>query len=106
MVKPRWPLHALWIDLHEQIKSVNSVGIYREVDAGAILNERMMRIAISVYGYLKRIAAVHCIQHGEPFASKNEAMQRLQLLLARVHDPVTWKTDVEKRVDLIRLGQW
>jgi hypothetical protein len=104
--RSRWQLHPLWLDLHEQIKTLNAQGIYREVDAGAAMDERLMRIAISVQGYLKRIAAVHAVQNGERFAGKEVAMKRLQQLLARVHDPLTWKADVEKRIDLIRLGQW
>jgi hypothetical protein len=104
--RSRWLLHPLWLDLQQQIATLNAEGVYREVDAGAILNERMMRMALSVYGYLKRIAAVHCIQHDEPFATTDEALRRLQQMLSRVHDPLTWRTDVEKRIDLIRLGQW
>jgi len=104
--RSRWPLHALWLDLHEQIKAFNSNGIYREVDAAALLNERLMRIGISMYGYLKRIAAVQGVQRGDSFVGLSAAKVRLDMLLAQVHDPVTWKVDVEKRIDAIRLGQW
>ncbi len=104
--RSRWPLHSLWITLHEHIRALNSQGIHREIDAEALLNVRMMRMAVSVYGYLKRIGAVHSIQHGESFTGMDEAMRRLQQLMVKVHDPLTWKHDVEKRIDLIRLGQW
>ena len=104
--RSRWPLHPLWVDLQEHIRTLSAQGVYREIDPAVLLNERMMRMAISVYGYLKRVAAVHCIQHGEAFATKDDALQRLEHLIARVHDPLTWKMDVAKRVDLIRLGQW
>jgi hypothetical protein len=104
--RSRWPLHPLWLDVQSQIETLNSQGIYREVDAASLLNERMTRMGISIYGYLKRIAAVHGVQHGEPFVGMTEAMKRLQIVLAKVHDPMTWKHDVEKRIDLIRLGQW
>lgn len=104
--RSRWPLHPLWLDLQEQIKTLECQGVYREIDPAAILNERLMRIAISMYGYMKRIAAVHCIQHGEEMISSTEAMKRLELLIAKVHEPLTWQTDVSKRIDAIRLGQW
>lgn len=104
--RSRWSLHPLWLDLQEQIKTLECQGVYREIDPAAILNERLMRIAISMYGYLKRIAAVHCIQHGETMISNAEALRRLDNLIAKVHEPLTWKTDVTKRIDSIRLGQW
>lgn len=104
--RSRWPLHPLWIDLQEQINKLENQGVYREIDQQAILNERLMRMAISMYGYLKRIAAVHCIQTGEPMITDAEAMQRLENLISRVHEPMTWHTDVTKRIDSIRLGQW
>lgn len=104
--RSRWLQHPLWIDLQEQIRTLECQGVYREIDQAAILNERLMRIAISMYGYLKRIAAVHCIQHGEDMISNAAALNRLENLITRVHDPLTWKTDVTKRIDSIRLGQW
>lgn len=104
--RSRWPLHPLWIDLQEQINKLENQGVYREIDQQAILNERLMRMAISMYGYLKRIAAVHCIQTGEPMITDSEAMQRLKNLISRVHEPMTWRTDVTKRIDSIRLGEW
>ncbi len=104
--RSRWPLHPLWMELHEHIKTLNAQGGTHEIDAELLLNVRMMQMAVSVYGYLKRIAAVHGVQHGEAFVGTTDAMKRLQLLLAKVHDPLTWKADVEKRIDLIRLGQW
>ncbi|HNB02288.1 MAG TPA: hypothetical protein PLK61_10815 [Nitrosomonas sp.] len=104
--RSRWPLHPLWIDLQEQIDKLENQGIYREIDQQAILNERLMRMAISMYGYLKRIAAVHCLQTGQPMITDAEAMQRLENLISRVHEPMAWQADVVKRMDSIRLGQW
>ena len=34
---------------------MDGLGIVKELDPAALLEEREMRIAISVYGYLKRI---------------------------------------------------
>lgn len=104
--RSRWPLHPLWLDLQQQISKLEHQGVYREIDQAAILNERLMRITISMYGYLKRIAAVHCLQTGQPMITDAEAMQRLEKLITKVHEPMTWQTDVTKRIDSIRLGQW
>lgn len=104
--RSRWPLHSLWIDLQKQIDKLENQGVYRNIDQQAILNERLMRITISMYGYLKRIAAVHCLQTGESMITDAEAIQRLENLIARVHEPMTWQADVTKRIDSIRLGQW
>ncbi len=102
--RSRWPLHSLWLDLQAQIKKLECQGVYRDIDQQAILNERLMRITISMYGYLKRIAAVHCLQTGESMITDAEAMSRLEKLIAKVHEPMTWKNDVTKRIDSIRLG--
>ena len=40
---------------------MDGLGIVKELDPAALLEEREMRIAISVYGYLKRIGAIHGI---------------------------------------------
>ncbi len=104
--RSRWPSHPLWLDLQAQIEELSCTGVYREIDQQAMLNERLMRITISMYGYLKRIAAIHCLQTGEDMISDAEAMGRLENLIARVHEPMTWRNDVSKRMDSIRLGQW
>jgi hypothetical protein len=43
--------------------------------------------------------------HGKAMVSNTEALQHLQGLLFHIHDPLTWKTDVQKRIDAIRLGK-
>jgi hypothetical protein len=104
--RSRWPLHPLWQSLQDHIGTLQAQGVYREFDREELLNARLMRIAISIQGYLKRIAAVECVLHDTPMLTNTEALKYLQGLLFRVHDPLTWKTDVQKRIDSIRLGQW
>jgi len=60
--RSRWPLHPLWQDIQQKIDILSSLPAHESIDADASLNERMMSMAISVYGYLKRVAAVSCIQ--------------------------------------------
>ena len=104
--RSRWPMHPLWVSLQTHIDTLEAQGVYREINRPELLNARLMRIAISVQGYLKRIAAVDCVLHGKPMESNTDALRSLEYLLRKVHDPLTWKTDVRKRVDEINLGQW
>ncbi len=71
--RSRWPLHPLWIDLQERIKAMPGLGIYREIEASAAIDERLTRIAISMYGYLKRVGAIYRIKPGKDFVSREQA---------------------------------
>ncbi len=104
--RSRWPLHPLWASLQAHIGALQAQGVYREIDRQELLNARLMRIAISIQGYLKRVAAVECVLHDRQMLTNSEALKHLEGLLVRVHDPLTWKTDVRKRIDSIKLGQW
>lgn len=103
--RSRWPLHQLWLDLQERIRQFNCVGIWREVDSKEALEERLVRLGISVYGYLKRIAALRSVQHNLDPMPMTTAQSELMEMLRIVHDPMTWHSDVEDRMKLIRLGQ-
>lgn len=102
--RSRWPLHPLWVDLLAQIERLDGLGVYREVDPQMVLEERLTRIAISLYGYAKRVAAIECLRGGHAFLSLDESVTKIERLLQRVHDASTWRTDVEKRVTEMRLG--
>ncbi|WP_217703467.1 MULTISPECIES: hypothetical protein [Oxalobacteraceae] len=104
--RSRWPLNPLWQSLQAHIGTLQAQGVYREYDREEMLNARLMRIAIAIQGYLKRIAAVECVLHDKPMLTNKEAFKHLEGLLFNVHDPLTWKTDVRKRIDSIKLGQW
>jgi hypothetical protein len=104
--RSRWPMHPLWIDLAKRIRSMESQGVYRIIDDKEALNQRLMRIAISMYGNLKRIGAIHSVRQGNDFTGFNEASVQLERLLKIVHDPMTWKADVENRIKEIQFGQW
>lgn len=104
--RSRWPLHPLWLDLQERIQSFDCQGVWRELPEGEALNERLMRMAISIYGYLKRIAAVRAVQQGAASNTLSNAQAEMDQLIKQVHDPLTWNLDVESRVASIRMGQW
>lgn len=104
--RSRWEIHPLWQDLIERIEAMELQGVTRVVDEAEVLNARLMRIAISIYGNLKRIAAIDAVLKGNDFTSFDEAGQELNRLLKIVHDPITWTTDVQSRIVEIEHGQW
>jgi hypothetical protein len=105
--RSRWPLHPLWQDLQRRIDETASLGAKRSDTFASALDERLTRSLISVYGYLKRIAAIHVLQQGRhdvvPLAL---LLSELRLQLQRIHDPLAWDSDVRKRIDEMRVGPW
>ncbi len=102
----RWPLHPLWVDLLENIGKLKSLGIARIHGKNSVLEERMIRMAISVHGYLKMVAAVHCVQAGQKLIDVNEALRVIDSRIQKIYEPLAWQIDVEKRMKEIELGQW
>lgn len=104
--RSRWPLHPLWRDLQDRVSQMGGLGVARELDLPGLLDEREMRIAISVYGYLKRIAAIQCLRGDKHMIHHHKALNHLGIILDQIHDPCTWTTDVERRITEMRLGEW
>lgn len=100
----RWPIHPLWQLLSAHIDSLPAQGVYRELNQRALLDETLMRIAISIQGYLKKVAAIECLKEGRPMLSQGQAIDRLLPLLDKVHDPLTWRPDVNVRIQKLRVG--
>lgn len=70
------------------------------------MNVRMMQMAIAVYGYLKRVASVSCIQQNTEHMSLNDSVVRIVEIIHKIHEPLAWKMDVEKRRKEMLLGKW
>ena len=102
--RSRWPVHPLWTLLDEHIKSLPTQGVYREVDSAAMLDETLMRMAISMQGDLKKVAAIECLKEGRPMLSQGQTIDRLIPLLEKVHNGLTWRGDVQRRMDRLRLA--
>jgi hypothetical protein len=102
--RSRWPLHPLWTLLSEQIDQLPAQGVYREVDPKAMLDETLIRVAISMQGYLKKVAAIECLKEGRPMLSQGQTIDRLIPLLEKVHNGLTWRGDVQRRIDQLRLA--
>lgn len=103
--RSRWPLHSLWMDLQARVREFNCQGVWREINEKEVIEERLIRLGISVYGYLKRLAALRSVQHNLDPISMHQAQNELKALLDIVHNKMTWQTDVENRMHLIRMGQ-
>lgn len=104
--RSRWLLHPLWMDLQEQVEKLPSSDSERDLNMDALLDERFMRISISVYGYLKRAAAIRSLQGNTAPASLEKAFTFLSCQVNRIHDPLTWESDVQRRMNEMRLGEW
>lgn len=102
--RSRWPVHSLWSLLSDKVGTLPAQGIYREVNPQAALDETLMRMAISLEGYLKKIAAIECLKEGCPMISQSQTIGRLIPLLEKVHNGLTWRGDVQRRMDLLRLA--
>jgi len=104
--RSRWPLHPLWVDLQQRIGELHTLPPKRIDGKAFALDERLMRLAISMYGYLKRVAAISCVKQGKPMMSEEEAYSLLGDLLRDLFDPLNWNVDVKKRIKAIELGEW
>lgn len=73
--RSRWPLHPLWQDLQSRVVQMEGLGVVRELDMPALLDERMMRITISLYGYLHGLdgRVMGCKEIGKHLAGKGLA---------------------------------
>lgn len=104
--RSRWPLHPLWADLQQRILDLHTLEHKQVEGKEMVLDERLMRLTISIYGYLKRMAAVSCVKEGQPMMSEEEAFGLLGDRLRRLFDPLSWRFDVQKRIKAIELGEW
>jgi hypothetical protein len=102
--RSRWPVHPLWTLLGQHIDQLPAQGVYREVNSQAMLDEILMRMAISMEGYLKKVAAIECLKEGRPMLSQSQTIDRLLPLLDKVHNGLTWRGDVKRRMDQLRLA--
>lgn len=104
--RSRWPMHPLWSDLQLHITTLEGLGIVRELDPDGLIEERLTRIVISVYGYLKRVGAIKGVKLKTSDIGFAESLALLTRKLEHVHDDLTWENDVKRRYNEMRLGQW
>lgn len=104
--RSRWDMHPLWLDLLSQIDQLQGLGVMREHKMLDQYDERLTRIALSVYGYIKRVAAIDALYSGKQKSFMDEAFQHLFNIVNEIHDPLTWQQEVDRRADEMRLGEW
>ena len=99
--RSRWPLHPLWADLQTHIAASECAGIHRVIDPSSLTEERLYRIAISIYGYTKGVSAL-THKPGQDIDTPRDAINELIPLMKKVHCAATWKMDVQRRIDQLR----
>jgi len=104
--RSRWQLHPLWVDLRTRIKDQDLGDIEKELDSASTLEERRYRIAVSVYGYMKRLAAIQCLLNDDFMRSEDETFSDMRHWVTMVSEPRTWESEVEKRAMEMKLGKW
>ncbi|MGB8436610.1 MAG: hypothetical protein WCE38_20370, partial [Burkholderiales bacterium] len=104
--RSRWPLHPLWTSIQCAIEELDDLTGCNPLDQNAVLEHRLMIAGISVYGYLKRIAALRCVLDDRSSMQPDQALAVLQGLVKRICNPLTWRADVTERIEQIRLGKW
>lgn len=104
--RSRWPLHPLWEDLQARVRDLDQLGISR-VDGKAVAMEyRLAEYAKSVYGYLKAVAAVYCVQKRRDLIWEEEALRHLAERMWKLHDPLSWRLDVQRKMAEVERGAW
>ena len=99
-------MHPLWHDLIQQVNQMDGLGVVRDLNKRDLLDERLTYIAISVYGYVKRVAAIDALYTGSDKSYMDEAFTHLQNIITEIHDPLSWQQDVDRRAKEMRLGEW
>ena len=104
--RSRWAMHPLWDDLIQQVNQMDGLGVVRDLNKRDLLDQRLTFIAISVYGYVKRVAAIDALYTGSDKSYMDEAFTHLQNIITEIHDPLSWQQDVDRRAKEMRLGEW
>jgi hypothetical protein len=104
--RSRWPLHPLWEDLRDQISRLDGLGVYREERRPPPYDEHLARIAVAMFGYVKRAAAILSLKTGVPIVRPSDALMSLEPLLKELYDPFAWRLDINKRKKQLELGRW
>jgi hypothetical protein len=103
--RSRWSLHPVWQDLLAHIETFTGQGVHREIDPQSVLNAQLARIAVSVYGYQKRVAAIVSLRDRHDSVTLGHAATLLNELIHRLHDPLSWEMDVAAKREQTRLGR-
>lgn len=102
----RWPLHPLWVDLRRNIDLMECLPPQFYEDENKSLHHRKIQMVISLYGYFKSMAATEQVLTDGNMLNPGEVLQIIEREMKKLHDPMTWKDQVQKRVDKIKAGKW
>lgn len=95
----------MWAALVTHLEQLDSLRVVRECDPARLLEERLLRLMVSIYGYSKRIAAITGLQHQRAEVGLEETLAVMQRHLHRLHDPLSWEGEVSRRMVRMQLGE-
>ncbi len=101
-----WPLHPLWMDMQGRIRELAHLGVCRYDGKAAALEERMVHCTRSIYGYLKRVAAIAAVQRRAQLIDEGEALAEVERRMWQLHDPLHWQVEVDRRIKEVERGLW
>jgi hypothetical protein len=103
--RSRWPLHPIWTDLQNRINAMERLPqtLYEGKDNS--LSERKFWIAVSVFGYLKRVAAIEQLLTGSEIPTPEQSLEELTHEMKKLYDPLTWRHDVKKKAEEMKAGK-
>ncbi|HEY9079477.1 hypothetical protein [Magnetovibrio sp.] len=104
--RSRWPLHPLWAQLTKDILQGPQMGLMRSYDEMVGVEWRLDRNGKSVHGYLKNMAALlQIFRKCKETLTLEETITAMSAIIERHHSEELWRSDVERRVKAIELGQ-
>jgi hypothetical protein len=99
-----WALHPLWSDYLDRVARLPALGVVRDYDPDIVLDERLLRCLISMYGYMKRIAAIQCVKRDLESVDLGVALLFMREKLFKLHDRIVWEDGVKQRAQQMRFG--
>ena len=104
--RSRWPYHPLWQSLLNAIDQEPQTGLIETLEPEKSLNYVLNHQMKSLYGDLKGLSGLMSVMRckNAPL-SLEHIIEMLPALLHKVHHPILWTNDVQKRIDKRRMGQ-
>lgn len=103
--RARWQTHPLWKSLQDHYSTLPIGFNDNEFNRNAHLDARLERCYVSMLGYAKRISAIKALQESSEPLALGRTLSHICGGLRRLHDPLSWQTDVEHRMIQMKLGQ-
>lgn len=104
--RSRWPLHPLWAELQASIGGMPQMGFLGNLNQQNSVDYRLDRLSKSLLGNLKGAAVLLYAKSGcRMIPDLETVLEELPGLFEPHHSPVSWESDVRKKIDAFELGQ-